>query len=909
MRGFFSVLLAGALLCVLPAAIRVQAAQTVTLRVAFYPLDGFFEYDAQGRETGYGVELLDRLTHYTGIRFTYVPAESWESTKGMLLNDEADVRMPGTQPASPSQQLGYTRRSVLDTCYAMLTLVTRDDLVYEDTDDFSRLKVALTESQYQTLEIQNYLSQLNLTEKNLVFYHGYNDCRDALKAGKVDALLTNIMDMEADMKLLAKFSSCSNYISMTRDNPYLDVLDEALYQLNMQEPTFLAGLYTKWFPERAVTPLNREEQACLDSVDSLCFYFSDSQGYLSRRGEDGSYMGLYPALAQKVCDKLGLEYHEYQEGDTPATAVIPDFYYDYAWAQENDANITDAYLEVKYYKVSRKGEPVDDTSARVAAIRGLRITQDYLSSGYSQDQMVWCEDYAACMEAVYAKRADVTYINRYTAEYYLNLYHYNSLSAVLTEYSNPVCMAVVGENSALLASILNKTLRAFSQEDLSAILVDQTAVRPEQNLFVEWLYQNPPRTAAYTSAVAVVVVGLLGLVVTTQRTRRQNLALQKANGAKQDFLSRMSHDMRTPMNAILGFSDLGQNSRTLEEACAYHEKIHEASEYLLQLINDTLDLSKLETDTLVIRLAPYQSTEFTEMLENILAPKAAAKGVHFTIENMLSAPQTAMFDKLRLQQIFLNLLNNAIKFTPAGGHVCLKIDQLPVQGGRVTVIFTVEDDGIGMTETFQKEMLYKPFVQERRVENAESGTGLGLSIVKELVSAMGGTITCDSAVGRGTRFVVTLHTCLAEKEKPAPAPAALPSLAGRCVLVCEDHPLNREILNKLLADMGIRTENAVNGRQGVELFCKAPQGHFDAVLMDIRMPEMDGLEAARTIRAMTRPDAATVPILALTANAFEEDRKAAEAAGMNAHLAKPIDRTVLYRTLADCIARSGKQTS
>ena len=265
-----------------------------------------------------------------------------------------------------------------------------------------------------------------------------------------------------------------------------------------------------------------------------------------------------------------------------------------------------------------------------------------------------------------------------------------------------------------------------------------------------------------------------------------------------------------------------------------------------------------------------------------------------------------MFDKLRLQQIFINLINNAIKFTPPGGHVTLRIDAQPGRDREITVLFSVTDDGIGMAEEFLREKLYEPFVQEHRVESTESGTGLGLSIVKELVTAMGGSITCDSAPGKGTTFQVALKTERADAPAPQEPPRGQAELSGARVLLCEDHPLNREIAGRLLQAVRISVVTAENGKIGAELFEKSEIGYFSAVLMDIRMPVMDGLEATRAIRAMERADAGTVPIIAMTANAFDEDVQTALAAGMNAHLAKPIQPQKLFQTLRACILKDQK---
>lgn len=363
--------------------------------------------------------------------------------------------------------------------------------------------------------------------------------------------------------------------------------------------------------------------------------------------------------------------------------------------------------------------------------------------------------------------------------------------------------------------------------------------------------------------------------------------------------------MRTPMNAIISFSDFGRESASLTEAVDYHSKIHFAGQYLLQLINDSLSLSKIEYGKYILKPEAYRSAEFVQELRNILEPKAEEKGVALSIHTDAKQPLVVLFDKIRLQQIFVNLLNNAIKFTQAGGHVSLEISHKILDPDRVQMEFVVKDDGIGMSEDFQKNHLFKPFEQER-VKSDEPGTGLGLSIVKELVEMMHGTIECESKHGEGTMFKVVLTTVLVSEDTTENSPAAdhqdrAKKLEGKKVLMCEDHPLNREIATHLLQKKNMLVDNAEDGKQGVELFEKSEVGEYAAILMDIRMPVMDGIEATRVIRTLSREDAAKIPIIALSANAFEEDVEKCRAAGMNAHVAKPIKPEVFYRVLEDNI--------
>lgn len=904
-RGFL-VLLCGLLLCGL--SVPVSAENTsAELRVAFYPLDGFFEYDAAGKETGYGVDLLNKISQYTGISFTYVPAQSWEETKYMLMSGAADVRMPATEPSAPSPHLDYTQHGILDTYLAILTLKSRSDLIYEDYDSLQILRYGVSSNLYQTSSAQDYLAALGITEQQLQFYDGYNACRAALDSGAVDAVISNIMDMTDDMKQLARLEARSNYISMLIGQEALVRLNDALSRIKLEDPAFLPNLYAKWFPERVTTPLSKEELTYLASLDCLTFSFRDGQGYLARRADTGEFVGFYPLVAQRVCDILNVSYRQEPPADRAPedVVIVPDFYYDYQWADEWDAAITESYFTVSYFQISKKGSPPPVADRKVAAVKEFRITEEFLKNRYSESQMVWCETYADCMEAVYAGKADVTYINNYAAEYYLNLYRYGGLTATLAEFSSRACFAVWGGESALLASALNKTLRTLSSDELSALMVNSTTVKPEQNLLMEWIYGHPIQSILATTVTVSVLVLSGVLLLMMRRAHRRNLQLQEATEAKQEFLSRMSHDMRTPMNAIIGFSGFGMSCEDAAESRAYHEKISQAGQYLLHLVNDSLDLSKLTAGKYELHPEPCLLREFLAAVNNIVQPLAQERGVRYATScNHEPSTNALLFDKARLEQIFVNLLNNAIKFTPRGGQVSLDIvSSEPAADGSAAVTFYVRDSGMGMSEEFMRAKLFQPFEQENPSASS-SGTGLGLSIVHQLVEVMGGTITCESSPGKGTTFRVDLPTRLGiagPSTRPA-GPMKAPALAGSRILLCEDHPLNAEIACRLLQKQGVTVDTVSNGQQGVEQFCHAPAGHYDAILMDIRMPVMDGLTAARTIRGLERGDAKQIPIIAMSANAFPEDVQSSLASGMNAHLAKPIDPQALYDALQQFLA-------
>jgi len=393
-----------------------------------------------------------------------------------------------------------------------------------------------------------------------------------------------------------------------------------------------------------------------------------------------------------------------------------------------------------------------------------------------------------------------------------------------------------------------------------------------------------------------------------EKLREALAAAETANAAKSDFLSRMSHDIRTPLNGIIGITYLAQGMGNSPQMVDYLHKIDTSSKFLLGLINDVLDMSKAESGKLELHPEPYVVKDFLEYLDSVIVPLCREKGLKFVVDAHATPGVAVMFDPLRLNQIFFNLLSNAVKYTPEGGTVTYRLREERISESRLSVTGQVIDTGIGMSEEFQK-VLFEPFTQENRRDVSESrGTGLGLAIVKKIIDAMGGTIAVESEVGKGTTF--TLHVeadCIPLEEATGGQKGTTVShddfgaLAGRHVLLCEDHPLNQEIAEKMLEQEKVNVEVAEDGSKGLDMFVQSPLNYYDAILMDIRMPVMDGYEATRQIRALDRPDARSIPIIAMTADAFVEDVRKCFDVGMNDHIAKPIDPGRLYAALLSAI--------
>ena len=436
--------------------------------------------------------------------------------------------------------------------------------------------------------------------------------------------------------------------------------------------------------------------------------------------------------------------------------------------------------------------------------------------------------------------------------------------------------------------------------------------RPEQEVYISTM-----RNVSMAAFSFMVILFLLQLLrgKTDQRYREQQLRREQeyqktlkaaalkaesANLAKTEFLQRMSHDIRTLINGIRGMVEIGNRCpEDMARQADCRKKIWEASTLLLELVNEVLDMGKLESGEVVLENVPFDLPELMHEVTDVLEKQAAERGIVLHREyGRLPHPQL-VGSPLHVKRLLMNVLSNAIKYNRDKGRVMLDCFELSCTGDKVQICFVCADTGIGMSEEFQKRM-FEPFTQENAgARSVYGGTGLGMSITKSLVDKMGGTIGVESRQGVGTTYTITLPFVIdsTEAAEPEQQQTDLTVLQGRRLLLAEDNALNMEIVEFLLNEVGIKATKAADGQQAVEAFAASPVGGFDAILMDVMMPVRDGHEATRAIRAMDRPDAKTIPIFAMTANAFTEDRRKALESGMNEHLPKPIDPDALYRLL------------
>ena len=888
----------------LAAALSVPCAalrRTAPVRVAFVSIPGFLEREPDGSYSGVAYEMLEEIAAYSGLQFRF---QSVPLQKGLqaLQDGETDLFLPIQQ--TPERQTLY-EYSALPVCTNQAALLVRPDadIWYEDYAHFEGIHVGGYAGNRNNDRMLEVLAEHGC---HVVLHDDYatpEELELALAEGREDAVLVSSNRALSNCRMVLTLPVVDSYLIARKGNrTELDKIDQAMLQIQRDNPRLMDNLEDIHSSYENISPsFTREERDFINSLGPVTVSVGPGDYQTAREG--GGMMSVLASM-----EKLsGLKF-EIVPSDTALQALVRTvdgqselllaMDHDYSWASLNHLNLSDSYFSYRFCTAQR------GKTGKVSTVAVVRQSYIAYRLGKNTDGrvLIYCDTVRDCLELVRSGRADAACCTELSANYYAAMPRYQSL-VFTTDYefgTNNFCFGISHQSDARLAPILNKTLRCVQREEIDEAFADPLQA---QTSFWDVYYLHPVAFSALVGVLAVLILLAVVLLRFNAVTKRRSLQLQKAMSAKSEFLSRMSHDMRTPMNAIIGLSGLIRQENHDPAVEEDLKKLELSGRFLLGLINDTLDMSKIQSGKLELHPEPFTQEEFSGEIRAVICPLMEEKRIAFRLDPG-NGPACILTDKLRYTQIFLNLLSNAAKFTPPDGRVDVLTEYTPRPGGLSELCIRVRDSGIGISPEYLPH-IFEPFSQERRETNPENqGTGLGLSIVKSIVTAMNGTITVCSEPGKGSEFTVTLPVQETEPPEKA-APQSLPdvSLRGRRILVAEDNAINTQVARRILEAQGCIVEAVENGRLAVESVAHSSAHNYDAVLMDIRMPEMDGLEATRAIRALPQPDAETLPIIAMTANAYDEDIRACREAGMNAHLGKPIDTALLLRTLAEQIAR------
>ena len=913
----------------LPVKAAAETAPAKVVRVGSFE-DTFNYCNEKGARKGYGYELLETLSGYTGWQFEYVTCD-WSDCFEKLENGEIDIMGGISYTEDRAEEMLFSDEPMGEEKYYLYADLSRTDLSTSDYKTLNGKKIGVLMGAESEVMLTEWEEKYGLKTQHVNIANN-EDVKQKLANHEIDCFVSLEESCWAELGIstITRVGKSSIYYVLNKDRSDLkEELDNAMRALDEEAPFYTADLCKKYFSLDYKPILTGEEKAWLKEHGAIRMGFLTSDSGVSTYDPaTGEITGTITDYIQFARDCLGNQELEFQlvgyddkEAELNALKsgeIDMIFHFDQSpnLAEEYRLARTNTTWTANMMVVTNKQLFIENQVNRVAVPQNKISLTRYIAFYYPQWEIVDCAAQEDAVKLVKDGQADcfITGVSS-EAKYSKN---YGFYSVPLPNPANS-CFAVKSGNRSLL-SILNKTIKAMPANMLTSSLAMHKSSARKVTLS-EFIRDNFFMVLLVSSIfVAVILLTILKLLLKARKaeaaarkaandTQELNAKLQiaaenaeSANRAKSTFLFNMSHDIRTPMNAIIGYADLA--SRHLDDPAKlekYMENIQVCGQNLLMLLNNVLDLARIENDKTEME---YSVSDVDKDFRNCIAMfqnQADSKGQTLTVTTQLPYPYIYA-DIPHLTEVCTNLVSNAVKYTGAGGTIRCGITQKPGEKeGWCDTVVTVADNGIGMSQEFQKH-IFEPFERERTstVSKVE-GSGIGMGIVKKLVGLMGGTVEVESKIGVGSTFTVTIPCRIASEEeaqaKRAADPADRESLRGTRILLTEDNDLNAEIATELLQEEGCTVDRAKDGVECVDMLEKAANGTYQLILMDVQMPVMNGYDATKKIRRMDDPQKANIPIVAMTANAFSEDKQVALDAGMNDHIAKPINMSVLVPTL------------
>lgn len=914
---------------VLPVKAAAETAPVKVVRVGSFE-DTFNYVNEKGARKGYGYELLQTLSGYTGWQFEYVTCD-WSDCFEKLENGEIDIMGGISYTEDRAEEMLFSDEPMGEEKYYLYADLSRADISASDYKTLNGKKIGVLMGTEPEVMLTEWEEKYGL-ETEHVNISNNEDVKQKLANHEIDCFvsLEESFWAERGISTITRVGESGIYYAINKNRPDLkEELDDAMRALDEAVPFYTADLYKRYFSMDYTPILTGEEKAWLKEHGAIKMGFLTSDSGVSTFDPaTGEFTGVITDYIQFAADCLGNQELEFQlvgydskeaELDALKSGEIDMiFHVDQSpnLAEEYHFACTNTTWTSNLMAVTNQQHFNENNVNRIAVPQNKLSLKKYLAFYYPQWEIVDCDTQEDAAKLVKDGQADCFVTGISSENKYSKKYSFYSVPLL-----NPVksCFAVNSGNRSLL-SILNKTIKAMPVNMLAgALAMYKSSSRKvtlsdfiKDNFFMALLVSS--------TAVAAILLTILKLLRKARKaeaaarkaandTQKLNAKLQvavenaeSANRAKSTFLFNMSHDIRTPMNAIIGYADLA--SRHLDDPAKlknYMENIQVCGQNLLMLLNNVLDLARIENDKTEME---YSVSDIEKDFRNCVAMfrnQADSKGQTLMVTTQLQYPYIYA-DIPHLTEICTNLVSNAVKYTGAGGTIRCNVTQKPGEKeGWCDTVITVADNGIGMSQEFQKH-IFEPFERERTstVSKVE-GSGIGMGIVKKLVGLMGGTVEVESRIGVGSTFTVTIPCRIASEDETQAKRETNPSdqkcLCGTRILLTEDNDLNAEIAVELLQEEGCTVDRAKDGVECVDMLEKAANGTYQLILMDIQMPVMNGYDAARKIRGLDDPQKANIPIIAMTANAFTEDRQVALDAGMNDHIAKPINMNVLVPTL------------
>jgi len=910
--------------------------QSQIIRVGSFE-DTFNYVDKNGVRRGYGYELMQALAGYTGWKFEYVKCD-WSDCFDKLENGEIDIMGDISYTDERAQKMLFPDEPMGEEKYILYADLSDTYIGMSDFKSLDGKRVGVlmdTEPEIMLTEWEN----KNGIHTEHVNVNNDDDVEKKLANHEIDCFvsLEESIWSEQGISSVTTIGKSGIYFAINKERSDIKTeLDYAMRQLEQDSPFFKADLYKKYFTLDYIQILTGKEKVWVEEHGGIQIGFlNNDPAIFSMDEETGKITGMLAEYISYAKDCLGnqtLEFniHAYDDYDEMIQALqnreIDMIFYagrNPYFAEQNGYALTNTAWIYSLMAVTDEEKFDENKVYTVAVPKEKYALKQHIAFSYPEWKLVDCDSLDNAADMVIQEKADCFLMGASQALIYDNSQNFKSVPLTKTMEA---CFTV-REGEGSLLSILNKTIKAMPSDMLTSALAiyDSTA---DKVTFSDFIKDNLLVFFATVGFLALSIIGIILVLLRKARkaeavaklaakdTKKLNdkleIALKKAEDAslaKTRFLNNMSHDIRTPMNAILGYAQLMEEElkeKDLPETSDHLEKLQQSGNLLLSIINNVLDMARIESGKMEIDENYGRIEDIRQTLFEIFGDEAKKKNIalHYTIN---VEHEHILTDTTKVKEIFVNILSNAIKYTPSGGSVMINIDELVCdEPGYMMVRTRVSDTGIGMSQDYLTK-IFDAFTRERNTTKSKiTGSGLGMSIVKRYVDLLGGTIDVESEPGKGSTFTVTLKHRIADesyyvKKHDEGSGTASKILEGRNILLAEDNDLNAEIAEAILERAGLKTERVEDGIQCVNKITKMPVGTYDMILMDIQMPRMDGYKATQAIRHLPDKDKACIPIVAMTANAFEEDKRDAVAAGMNGHIAKPIQIDKLLSMLAEVL--------
>ncbi len=888
-----------------------------TVRVGYFPYANFQEGGYGEHKQGAGYEYLQKISYITGWKYEYVYG-SFKECLDMLADGEIDILGSVSYTPERAEAISFSDYAEGTERYWIYTREDHLNLTDGDLKQLNGCRIGVADGSYQKKLLEKWLDS-NQLHAEIVVCKGYDEIIKKQDADELDAFVIPALSVDSDFIAIANIGVSDCYFGVSKSRPdLLEELNSALEEINNTKTDYSSKLYARYEGKAAINyALNMEEKQWLAAHENTIRvgYLKDNLPFCGE--EDGKLTGIlgtvletvqkkYEITIQAVPCSTGIQMNEaLQAGEIDiAGPIIQDFY----TQEQFQVVLTDKIFDITPV-VIYKGNDYSSSLSAIAATETSLYSELMVSLLFPDAEIKQYDTQEECLEAVANGKVGATVIPSSK----INLLNESSLTKSLS-FAEMAKRQELGmfttRGNRRAATIINKAIDQ-SSDILNGVVLALNSVSEKKMTLQDVLAEYAGLVTGVSFAIIFVLLLLVYSLLVSRKKQMEALKeaqnANAANIAKTTFLNHMSHDIRTPMNAIVGFTDIALKLKPDRKVENYLKKIRQSSEYLMTLINDVLDISRIESGKLEYKPVPVDLGDMVNTVLSIARGYTENRDLIFTVSIEKLKNPYVMADELRIREVLLNIISNAVKFTKDGGTISFAAESRPGKDEQhIIVRFRISDTGIGMSEEFQTR-IFDEFSQENNgARTSYKGTGLGMAIAKRYVDLMGGKIEVSSRQGVGSTFTVEIPLLIAE-HVPAEKEEKLRNdiaVRGLHVLLAEDNDLNAEIAVTLLEEKGMIVTRTADGKSALTQFCNTAPGTFELILMDIMMPEMNGYETTKAIRNMPdRPDGKKIPIIAMTANAFAEDIQAALDAGMDGHVAKPVDMGVLLSVITKYIKR------